>query len=98
MRKKQFIKRIAEATEISAADVAKVYDAIIESVLSDIQTSGRVKMPDLLTGKIIMWSARAERQHYLPATGQWKTIQALPPRKRVKLKLISKVAKVIGES
>jgi len=73
LTKQELIAKIAESSEISKAQVAKVLDSLIETVTAELSADGEVALPGL--GKFCT-SKRAARTGRNPQTGATINIAA----------------------
>ncbi len=97
MNKKTLIAKVARQTGYTRADVAAIYDAVIASLLEEIKARNKLAMPDLLTGKMIVKSARPPRLIKIPSTERMGMTRSIPSRRVFRMKLTNKAMRQVDD-
>jgi nucleoid DNA-binding protein len=74
----QLHREIAQRTELAAADVKRVFEALEEVVLDEIGNAQKVKIGNLVQLTVALKAATKARAGRNPATGEEITIAAKP--------------------
>ncbi|MFO0696796.1 MAG: HU family DNA-binding protein [Polyangiales bacterium] len=98
MTKAQIVGEIAEKTELSKKDVAKVFEGLKDLVKRELgkKGPGEFVIPDLIKLKIRKIAARPARKGIDPFTKQEKTFPAKPASKKVRASALKKLKDLVN--
>lgn len=98
MTKAQIVGEIAEKTELSKKDVAKVFEGLKDLVKRELgkKGPGEFVIPDLIKLKIRKIPARPARKGIDPFTKQEKTFPAKPASKKVRASALKKLKDLVN--
>jgi nucleoid DNA-binding protein len=88
LTKTELCSMLAAKTELKAADIKRVFEALYDIVSDELKKNRPVTIPDLIKIKIHVKEATPARKGRNPATGAEITIAAKPKRRMVKVKPI----------
>lgn len=98
MNKTALYSSIAETTELSKKDVAKVFDALADVIHGHIKknAAGTITIPGMFKVKTVRKPATRARKGINPFTGEETIFKAKPARTLVKVLALKKVKDMTG--
>ena len=98
MTKTALFQNIADATEVSRKDVAKVFDALATVIEAHVKKNavGNFTLPGLMKVKTIRKPATKARKGINPFTGEETTFKAKPARTVVKILPLKKMKDMVA--
>ena len=98
MTKTALFQNIADATEVSRKDVAKVFDALANVIEAHVKKNavGNFTLPGLMKVKTIRKPATKARKGINPFTGEETTFKAKPARTVVKILPLKKMKDMVA--